>query len=81
MMTLVSVIVLVAVLVGPAGAATVYQNDDPTYPVFEVNAQTEAHPPTTWSEQATEWLAHLAAKFGVSNTQQATQGTPLSISF
>lgn len=82
MRALVSAIVLVALLAGPAGAQSVYQSsDDPVYQVFEVNAQTEAHPATTWSEHATQWIASLAAKFGVSSTQQITQGTPVSIGF
>ena len=59
MMLLVSVIVLVAVLIGPAGAQSVYQNSNPTYPVFEVNAQTEAHPATTWAERAAESIKKL----------------------
>jgi len=61
MMALLSVIVLVAVLVGPAGAQSVYQNDDPTYPVFEVNTQTEAHTATTWAEHAAQSIAKIAA--------------------
>lgn len=60
MVALCSVIVLVALVAGPAGATTVYQNDDPAYPTFEVNAQTQAHPATTWAEQAAESLAKLA---------------------
>jgi hypothetical protein len=92
MMALVSLIVLVAVLAGPAGAQpapvsqngdnaqSVYQNTDgPAYPVFEVNAQT-AHPATTWSERATQWIANLATKLGVS-TSGAEQGTPVTIGF
>jgi hypothetical protein len=61
MMALLSAIVLVAVLVGPAGAQSVYQNDDPTYPVFEVNTQTEAHTATTWAEHAAQSIAKIAA--------------------
>jgi|GEM_PF-3429983 len=62
-MVLLSVIVLVAVLVGPAGAQSVYQDSAPApaYPVFEVNAQTEAHPATTWAEKAAQRVATLAA--------------------
>lgn len=59
MMVLVSVIVLVAVILQPAGAQSVYHNDDPTYPLFEVNAQTEAHPATTWAERAAESIKKL----------------------
>jgi len=59
-MVLASAIVLVALLAGPAGAQTVYQNGDPTYPVFEVNAQTERKPPTTWAEQAAQSIQKLA---------------------
>ncbi len=61
MVALLSVIVLVALLAGQAGATTVYTNDDPSFPVFEVNAQTEVHPATTWAEQAAESIAKLAA--------------------
>jgi hypothetical protein len=61
MMTLLGVIVLVAVLAGPAGAQSVYQNDDPTYPVFEVNAQTAAPPATTWAAQTARSIAKIAA--------------------
>jgi len=61
MMALLSVIALVAILVGPAGATTVYTNDDPSYPVFEVNAKTEAHPATTWAERAAQSIAKIAA--------------------
>ncbi len=61
MVALLSVIVLVVLMAGPAGATTVYTNDDPTYTVLEVNAQTEAHPATTWAEQAAQSIAKLAA--------------------
>lgn len=61
MVVLLSVIVLVAVVVGPAGAQSVYQDSAPAYPVFEVNAQTEAHPATTWAEKAAESVAKMAA--------------------
>jgi hypothetical protein len=60
MTALVSVIVLVALIAGPAGAQTVYQNSDPTYPVFEVNAQTEKKPATTWAERTAEWVQTMA---------------------
>lgn len=59
MIVLVTVIMLVAVLIGPAGAQSVYHNDDPTYPAFEVNAQTNVHPATTWAERAAEWIKRL----------------------
>lgn len=61
MVALLSAIVLVALIAAPAGAATVYTNDDPEYPVFEVNAKTEAHPATTWAEQTAQSIAKLAA--------------------
>jgi hypothetical protein len=59
-MVLVTVIVLVTLLAGPAGAQTVYQNSDPTYPVFEVNAKTEKKPATTWAERAAEYIQKVA---------------------
>ena len=61
MVALLTVVVLVVLMVGPAGATTVYTNDDPSYPALEVNAQTEAHPATTWAEQAAQSIATLAA--------------------
>jgi Flp pilus assembly protein TadG len=60
-MMLVSVIVLVAVLAGPAGAQSVYQNGDPAYPVLEINSQTETPPAITWADHAADWVAKLAA--------------------
>ncbi|HET7264338.1 MAG TPA: hypothetical protein VFL28_06685 [bacterium] len=61
MVALLSVIVLVVLTVRPVGATTVYTNDDPSYPVFDVNAQTEAHPAATWAEHAARSIAKLAA--------------------
>lgn len=61
MVAVLTVIVLVVLAVGPAGATTVYTNDDPSYPTLEVNAHTEAHPATTWSEHAAQSIAKLAA--------------------
>jgi hypothetical protein len=51
MKNLVSAIMLVALMGGPVGRQTVYQNNDVCYPVFEVNAQTEKKPATS-AEQA-----------------------------
>ena len=61
MVALLSVIVLVALIAGPAGATTVYTNDDPEYPAFEVNAKTEAHPATTWAERTAQSIAKMGA--------------------
>lgn len=61
MVALLSVIVLVALIAGPAGATTVYTNDDPEYPVLEVNAKTEQHPATTWAERTAQSIAKLGA--------------------
>jgi hypothetical protein len=61
MTVLAGVIVLVAVLSAPAGAQQVYQEDgDPVYPVFEINAKTEAHAAVTWADHAAESIDKLA---------------------
>ena len=36
-------------------------NDDPEYPVLEINAKTEQHPDTTWAARTAQSLAKLAA--------------------
>jgi hypothetical protein len=60
MRVLVNVILLVALMGAPTAAQTVYRNDDVCYPVFEVSAQTEKKPATSFAEQAGGSIATFA---------------------
>ena len=61
MRALVNVIMLAALMAGPTGAQTVYRNNDVCYPVFEVNAQTEKKPATSFAGQPGGSIATLGA--------------------
>ena len=60
MRVLVNAVMLVALIGGPAGAQTVYRNNDVCYPVFEVNPQTEKKPATPFSQQPGRSIATFA---------------------